>query len=85
MHPDLALVLYHQQERELEATLRRGLLRTCCAALGAVRRSWRRQDAATGATPSSSSNVSTRSRIASRTGRTLSIGCPAGSSSTQSS
>lgn len=85
MNPELYLVLHRQQERELETTLRRRLLQTCCAALGAVRRSRRGQNAATGATPSSSSSVSTRSRIASRTGRTFSIGCPAGSSSTQSS
>ena len=38
MHPELYLVLYRQQERELEATLRRRLLQTCCAALATMRR-----------------------------------------------
>jgi hypothetical protein len=37
MHPELYLVLYRQQERELEASLRRRLLQTCCAALDSVR------------------------------------------------
>ncbi|HEY0237560.1 MAG TPA: hypothetical protein VGC37_02845 [Friedmanniella sp.] len=39
MHPELYLVIYRQQERELEAALRRRLLQTCCAALAATRRS----------------------------------------------
>ena len=39
MHPEMALLVYRQQERELEETLRRRLRQTCCAALGAARRS----------------------------------------------
>ena len=40
MHPDLYLVAYRQQERELERHLLRRLQQTCCRALGTARRSW---------------------------------------------
>jgi hypothetical protein len=38
MHPDLYLVIYQRQEREMERRLRWRLLQTCCAMLVAARR-----------------------------------------------
>lgn len=40
MQPEMYLVLYRQQERELEQRLFRQLQQTCCRALATARRSW---------------------------------------------
>jgi|GEM_PF-1975066 len=39
MQPEMYLVIYHQQERELEQRLFRQMLQTCCAPIAAARRS----------------------------------------------
>ena len=40
MQPEMYLVIYRQQERELEQRLFRQLQQTCCRALATARRSW---------------------------------------------
>jgi hypothetical protein len=40
MQPEMYLVIYRQQERELEQRLFRQLQQTCCRAVAAARRSW---------------------------------------------
>ena len=41
MQPEMYLVIYHQQERELEQRLFRRMLQDCCAPIAAARRSAR--------------------------------------------